>query len=165
MEKLNQSSLLKIKEIVSKHKDEPGPTIMMLHDVQDALGYIPFEAMEEIALATNQSVGEVYGVVTFYAQFTTQPKGKHIINVCIGTACYVKGAQLLLDRILELTHAKVNGTSHDGLFSVDATRCLGACGLAPVAIVDGKVYGDAEKSGLVEKAIQEIIACEGGKQG
>lgn len=164
MEKLNQGSLLKIKEIVNRHKGKPGPTIMMLHDVQDELGYIPFEAMEEIASATDQSVGEVYGVVTFYAQFTTQPKGKHVINVCIGTACYVKGAQLLLDRILELTHAKVNGTSHDGLFSVDATRCLGACGLAPVAIVDGKVYGDAEKSGLVEKAILEIIEKEGGNR-
>ncbi len=164
MEKLNQSSLLKIKEIVNRHKGKPGPVIMMLHDVQDELGYIPFEAMEEISSATGESVGEIYGVVTFYAQFTTQPKGKHVINVCIGTACYVKGAQLLLDRILELTHAKVNGTSHDGLFSVDATRCLGACGLAPVAIVDGKVYGDAEKSGLVEKVIREIIEKEGGNQ-
>lgn len=164
MEKLNQSSLLKIKEIVNRHKGKPGPTIMMLHDVQDELGYIPFEAMEEIASATNHSVGEVYGVVTFYAQFTTQPKGKHVINICIGTACYVKGAQALLDRVLELTHAKVNGTSHDGLFSVDATRCLGACGLAPVAIIDGKVYGDAEKSGLVEKVINEIIEKEGGNR-
>lgn len=163
MEKLNQGSLIKVQQIVAKHKGKPGPTIMMLHDVQDELGYIPFEAMEAIAEATDQSVGEVYGVVTFYAQFTTQPKGKHVINICIGTACYVKEAQKLLDRILELTQAKINGTSHDGLFSVDATRCLGACGLAPVAIVDGKVYGDAVKSGLVEKAVREIIAKERGE--
>ena len=74
------------------HKDQPGPTIVMLHDVQNELGYVPFEAMEKIAEACGTSVAEVYGVVMFYAQFTTEPKGKHVINVCLGTACYVKGA-------------------------------------------------------------------------
>ena len=100
------------------------------HEVQNELGYIPFEAMEKIAEATGSSAAEVYGVVMFYAQFTTEPKGKHVINVCLGTACYVKGAQQLIDRVEKLTGAKVNRTSEDGLFSLDATRCLGACGLA-----------------------------------
>ena len=137
-----------------------GPIIVMLHDVQEKLGYVPFEAMEKIADATNSSVAEVYGVVMFYAQFTTEPKGKHVINVCLGTACYVKGGQKLIDQAVELTGAPLNGTSADGMFSLDATRCLGACGLAPVAVIDGMVYGDATKDGKMMKAIKLIIEEE-----
>ena len=87
MEKLNGEALRKIDEIVARHKDQAGPCIEMLHEVQNELGYIPFEAMEKIAEATGSSPAEVYGVVMFYAQFTTEPKGKHVINVCLGTAC------------------------------------------------------------------------------
>jgi NADH:ubiquinone oxidoreductase subunit E len=116
--------------------------------------------MEKIADAAGVSVAEVYGVVTFYTRFKTQPGGKHVINVCLGTACYVNNAQTLLDKILELTQSPVNGTSADGLFSVDATRCLGACGLAPVAVIDGKVYGQALKTGSAEKRLKEIMAAE-----
>lgn len=159
MQKLNQESVKFIKEVVNKHKDEKGPTIMMLHEVQDQLGYIPFEAMEEIAKATHTSVADVYGVVCFYAGFTTTPKGKHVINVCLGTACYVKGSQILVDTALELTGASVNGTSEDGLFSLDATRCLGACGLAPVVVIDGKVVGNCTKQMLVDE-IKQIQASE-----
>ncbi|MEG1462800.1 MAG: NAD(P)H-dependent oxidoreductase subunit E, partial [Anaerorhabdus sp.] len=101
------------------------------------------------------SVAEVYGVVTFYAQFTIEPKGKHIINVCMGTACYVKGAQNLVNDVISMTGATVNGTSEDGLFSLDATRCLGACGLAPVVIIDGKVYGNADSSKLFLKLFNQ----------
>ncbi|MDR1795316.1 MAG: NAD(P)H-dependent oxidoreductase subunit E [Erysipelotrichaceae bacterium] len=157
MEGLNAASKKKIAMAVAAHKDEKGPVKLMLHDIQHELGYIPFEAMEAISEATGVSVAEVYGVVTFYTQFTTQPKGKHIINICMGTACYVNGSQMLLDRILELTKAPVNGTSEDGLFSLDATRCLGACGLAPVAIVDGKVYGQAYTSKAVENFVLETL--------
>lgn len=160
MEKLNRESMQKISEIVDRYRDERGPVKLMLHDVQEELGYIPFEAMEEIALVTGVSIAEVYGVVTFYTQFTTEPKGKHIINICMGTACYVIGSQSLLDHIVELTNSPVNGTSEDGLFSVDATRCLGACGLAPVAIVDGKVYGNASKTGAVEEFVIDVIKKE-----
>ena len=103
MEKLNGEALRKIDEIVARHKDQAGPCIEMLHEVQNELGYIPFEAMEKIAEATGSSPAEVYGVVMFYAQFTTEPKGKHVINVCLGTACYVKGAQQLIDRVEKLT--------------------------------------------------------------
>ena len=103
MEKLNCDALRKIDEIVAKHKDQAGPCIEMLHEVQNELGYVPFEAMEKIAEATGSSPAEVYGVVMFYAQFTTEPKGKHVINVCLGTACYVKGAQKLIDRVEKLT--------------------------------------------------------------
>lgn len=163
MERLSPAALADIDAIVAAHKGEPGPTIVMLHDVQNKLGYIPFEAMEKIADACGTSVAEVYGVVKFYAQFTTEPKGKHVINVCLGTACYVKGAQALVDRATELTGAPVNGTSPDGLFSVDATRCLGACGLAPVAVIDDHVIGQANEQNKLVKALTKIIAEEHGK--
>ena len=156
MDKLKPSAIQTIDDIVTRHKNQPGPCIEMLHEVQDELGYIPFEAMERIARATNSSVAEVYGVVMFYAQFTTEPKGKHVINVCLGTACYVKGAQQLVDRIATITGAQVNSTSDDGLFSLDATRCLGACGLAPVCIIDGKVYGDALTATTVLDEIKKM---------
>jgi NADH:ubiquinone oxidoreductase subunit E len=161
MEKLSPATLQEIDAIVAAHRNQPGPCIEMLHEVQDKFGYIPFEAMEKIAEASGTSVAEVYGVVMFYAQFTTEPKGKHIINVCLGTACYVKGAQQLIDRVERMTGAKVNSTSEDGLFSLDATRCLGACGLAPVAIIDGKVYGNALLGTSVMEEIKRIKAAEG----
>lgn len=141
MKKLKQEYLDKIDEIVAKHKDEKGPMKLMLHEVQDELGYVPFEAMEKIAAAINVPVSKVYGVVTFYSQFTTEPKGKHVISVCLGTACYVNGSQTILDLLCEMTGCEVNSTSPDGLFSIDATRCVGACGLAPVVSVDGTVFG------------------------
>ena len=132
----------------------------MLHEVQDQLGYVPFEAMEKISAATGTSVAEVYGVVKFYAQFTTEPKGKHVINVCLGTACYVKGSQGIIDEVSKLTGAPINGTSKDGLFSLDATRCLGACGLAPVCVIDGRVIGNAATGTVVKDEIAGLIAAE-----
>lgn len=161
MGKLNGETLAKIDEIVKTHKGKKGPVKLMLHDVQKELGYIPFEAMEKIADGAGVSVADVYGVVTFYTQFTTQPKGKHVINVCLGTACYVKGAQAILDKAIELTGCPVNGTSKDEMFSIDATRCLGACGLAPVAVVDGKVYGNLDKGSKIADIINEIKKEEG----
>ncbi len=157
---LNTESLKKIDEIVLEHQDKKGPVKLMLHDVQKQIGYIPFEAMEKISVAANVPIAEVFGVVSFYTQFTTEPKGKHVINVCLGTACYVRGSQLLLDRVKILTNAPVNGTSSDNLFSLDATRCLGACGLAPVAVLDEQVYGNANNNKDLENAIRKIIREE-----
>ena len=159
MEKLNKESVQKIDEIVECYCREKGPVKLMLHDVQEELGYIPFEAIEAIAKATGVSAAEVYGVVTFYTQFTTKPKGKHVISVCMGTACYVIGAQDILDRAVALTEAPVNGTSEDGLFSVDATRCIGACGLAPVVTLDGHVHGNTNAK-EIENLVVEIIKKE-----
>ncbi|MFR1296542.1 MAG: NAD(P)H-dependent oxidoreductase subunit E [Coprobacillus cateniformis] len=96
---------------------------------------------EKISEALEEPIAKIYGVVTFYSQFTTEPKGKHVISVCLGTACYVNGSQTILDLLVEMTGAPVNGTSQDGVFSIDATRCVGACGLAPVVSVDGTVFG------------------------
>ena len=159
MERLNGESIKTINEIVEAHKSEPGPVIVMLHEVQDKLGYVPYEAMEAISKATGTSVADVFGVVNFYAQFTTQPKGKHVINVCLGTACYVKGAQKLVEIAEQVTGAKVNSTSDDGLFSLDATRCLGACGLAPVVVIDGRVVGSCTPQ-KVEKELQALVTAE-----
>lgn len=150
MQKLNQQSLQIIDEICERHKGELGPIKLMLHDVQHELGYIPFEAIDRIAAMCQTSVADVYGVVTFYTQFTTQPKGKHVINVCMGTACYVKGSQELLDALCKHVGCEVNQTSANGMFSIDATRCLGACGLAPVLIIDQKVYGVQNKDTFKE---------------
>ena len=99
MEKLNSSAIAKIDAIVERHRNEMGPVKLMLHDVQHEIGYIPFEAVERIAAASGVSIAEVSGVVSFYTQFTTEPKGKYVISVCMGTACYVKNSQKLLDKI------------------------------------------------------------------
>ncbi len=156
MEKVNAATLQTIKGIVERNANKKGPVIIMLHEVQDSLGYIPFEAIECISKATGVSEAEVYGVVNFYAGFTTIPKGKHVINVCLGTACYVKGSQSLIDKVIELTGANINPTSSNGLFSLDATRCLGACGLAPVCVIDGKVLGNC----TIEDVEKEILAIQ-----
>ncbi len=155
MEKVNAATLQTIHTIVERNANKKGPVIIMLHEVQDSLDYIPFEAIECISKATGVSEAEVYGVVNFYAGFTTIPKGKHVINVCLGTACYVKGSQSLIDKVIELTGASINSTSSNGMFSLDATRCLGACGLAPVCVIDGKVLGNCTVE-LLEQEIRQI---------
>lgn len=164
MMNLSKESLKLIDEIVEVHKDKKGPVKLMLHDVQKQLGYVPFEAMEKVSLCTNVPIAEIYGVVSFYTQFTTEPKGKHVINICLGTACYVRGAQLLIDRIKILTNSPINGTSEDKMFSLDATRCVGACGLAPVAILDDRVFGNANDNKDLENAIRLIIKEENLRQ-
>ena len=156
MEKINDKALAVIKDIIARHQDEMGPVKLMLHDVQHELGYIPFEAIELIAQAAGISVAEVYGVVTFYTQFTLAPKGENVINVCLGTACYVRGADRLLEQICKLTNCPANSTSADGRFSVDATRCLGCCGLAPVATVNGKVFSKSLDSKDLENYIKAL---------
>lgn len=160
LEKLNAETLHTIDEIVSRHMERRGPVKLMLHDVQKELGYIPFAAMEKISVASGEPIAKIYGVVTFYSQFCTEPKGKHLINVCMGTACYVKGAQGMLEKLMEMSGSKVNGTSEDGLFSLDATRCVGACGLAPVVVIDGQVFGNANCSMAVEEKVTAIINSE-----
>ena len=115
MKKLNQKSLDFIDDTIYKHKDEKGPTKLILHEIQRDLGYIPFEAMERMSEVLQIPISKIYGVVTFYSQFTTEPKGNHVISVCLGTACYVNGSQTILDLLVEMTGAPVNGTSADGI--------------------------------------------------
>lgn len=131
----------KLDAIIAKHKDMEGGLIPVLHEAQDVYGYLPIEVQQMIAEGLNISMAEVYGVVTFYTQFTTNPKGKYKVAVCLGTACYVKGSQNLIDRISQRLNIGVGECSPDGKFSLDATRCIGACGLAPVLTVNDDVYG------------------------
>ena len=130
-----------LKAVIEKHKNEKGATIPVLHEAQAIYGYLPLEVQEMIADGLNVPLAEVYGIVTFYAQFSLNPKGKYQIGVCLGTACYVKGSGDILEKIKELLGIDVGECTPDGKFSLDATRCIGACGLAPVMSINDEVYG------------------------
>ena len=114
--------------------------MMILSDVQKEFGYVPLEAQELVSEKTGISVAEIYGVVTFYSFFSLNPKGKYVIGCCLGTACYVKGAQLVVDKFSEILGIKPGETTADGMFTIDALRCIGACGIAPAVTINGKVY-------------------------
>ena len=126
--------------IIKNYENEKTPLMMILSDVQAKFGYIPLEVQEIILEETNIPVSEIYGVVTFYSFFSLKPKGKYVIGVCLGTACYVKGAQQICDKFSELLKIKPGETTEDGLFTIDALRCIGACGIAPAVTINGKVY-------------------------
>lgn len=136
-----QVNLLKSK--MQEHLKKPGPLMPTLHDAQDIFGCIPLEIQEIIAKELNESISKINGVVTFYSHFTLEPKGKHVIAVCLGTACYVRGSQAIIDEFKKQLHINSNQTSEDGNYTLMETRCIGACGLAPVFTVDGVVYGNA----------------------
>ena len=129
-----------ILKIIEKYADEKTPLMMILSDVQSKYGYIPLEVQEIISEATGIPVAEIYGVITFYSFFSLKPKGKYVIGVCLGTACYVKGAQQVCDKFCELLNVAPGETTEDGLFTIDALRCIGACGIAPAVTINGKVY-------------------------
>ena len=126
--------------ICRKYKNEPSPLMLVLSETQKEYGYIPLEVQELISKELNIPVSDIYGVVTFYSFFSLEPKGRYVIAVCLGTACYVKGGQNLLDKFAELLKIKPGQTSEDGLFTLDALRCIGACGIAPAISINGKVY-------------------------
>jgi len=135
-----------IEEICIYYKNDPGDLIKILHKAQTAFGYLPESVQREIAYRLKISVAKVYGVVTFYSFFTMTPKGKHAISVCMGTACYVRGAEKVLDELKDQLRIKVGGVTENGKFSLDCLRCVGACGLAPVLLIGEKVYGRVEAS-------------------
>ena len=148
--KEQEKELLKV---IEKYKGTEGALIPVLHEAQEIYGYLPIEVQEIISEGLGVSMAEIYGVVTFYTQFTTNPKGKYKIAVCLGTACYVKGSGDLVDKIKEKLNIEVGECSADGKYSLDATRCIGACGLAPVLTVNDDVYGR-----LVPEDIDGILA-------
>ena len=127
-------------EIISRYKDEKTPLMMILSDIQKEFGYIPLEVQELVSEQIGVPVAEIYGVVTFYSFFSLNPKGKYVIGVCLGTACYVKGAQQVIDKFSEILNIKAGETTEDGLFTLEALRCIGACGIAPALSINGKVY-------------------------
>lgn len=140
MAHLNEKALADVHAICDKYADEKTPLMMILSDIQKAYGYIPLEVQEIVSEKTGISVAEIFGVVTFYSFFSLKPKGKYIIGCCLGTACYVKGAQQIIDKFSELLNIKPGETTEDGLFTIDALRCIGACGIAPAVTINGKTY-------------------------
>lgn len=136
--KEQEEQLLKV---IAKYKDSEGALIPILHEAQDIYGYLPIEVQKIISEQTGIPLAEIYGVVTFYTQFSLNPKGKYKIAVCLGTACYVKGAGKIIERIQEKLGIAPDDCTPDGKFSLEATRCIGACGLAPVITINEEVYG------------------------
>ena len=145
-----------VQNILEKYTQDKDNLIQILNEVQEEYGYIPKFAQEQVASYLNISQAEVYGVITFYSRFTLKPKGKYNISVCMGTACFVKGSEKLLDRVKEKLKIDVGETTPDGKFSIEETRCLGACGLAPVFTVNGEVYGKATVQ-MVDKILDDLM--------
>ena len=140
--------------VIEELRDIPGALMPILQKAQEIYGYLPVEVQKMIANKLGISAEEVYGVSTFYSQFSLNPKGEIAIAVCLGTACYVKGSGDILDRICEVLNMKSGETSADGRYSIEATRCIGACGLAPVLTINNEVYGrlvPADMEGILAK--------------
>lgn len=140
---------------IDEWKEKPGNLIMILHHVQQEQGYISRDAAFDVAEMTNTPLARVYGVVSFYHFFKTQKPGKNLVSVCLGTACYIKGGQDLIDEARSILGLKEGDiSSADGMFSVEPVRCIGCCGMAPVLSVNGEVYGRLTKSqvaGILDK--------------
>ncbi|GAA0180717.1 NADH-quinone oxidoreductase subunit NuoE [Clostridium sediminicola] len=141
--------IIKTREMVQKFKNVKGALIPVMHEVQKMYGYLNEEALEVVSEELKIPLAEIYGVATFYSQFSLEPKGKHQIKVCLGTACYVKGAQNILDKFSHELKVEVGKTTEDGKFTLEAARCIGSCGLAPVIMVDDKVYGGLHPNDVI----------------
>lgn len=144
-----------LEKIFSEYKPIKDNLIQILNEVQDHYGYIPIHAQTAISEFLNMPMAEIYGVITFYSRFTLKPKGKYNIAVCLGTACFVKGSQKIMDRLKEKLQIEAGETTPDGKFSIEETRCVGACGLAPVFTVNGEVYGKATVQKL-DQVLEEL---------
>ncbi|MBN2852879.1 MAG: NAD(P)H-dependent oxidoreductase subunit E [Clostridia bacterium] len=144
----------KLNKVIEEYINVEGALIPVLHEAQEIFGYLPMAVQKQIADGLNISLAEVYGVVTFYSAFTIYPKGQYQINVCLGTACYVKGANDILDQFKKILKVEVGQNTEDHKFSLNACRCVGACGLAPVVTVNEDVYGKLvadDVKGILEK--------------
>ena len=153
--KISCTATAKVKEICLSHNNDPGELINILHETQNTIGYLPQEVQMMVAKNLGIPAGRVNGVVSFYAFFTEKPKGKHPISVCLGTACYVRGSEKVLDEVRKVLGIEVGETTPDGVFSLDSLRCVGACGLAPVMMIGGKVYGNVDP-----KNVKKILESE-----
>lgn len=159
MAHLQDKAIKQINEICDRYVNEKTPLMMILSDIQKEYGYIPLEVQELVSKKTGISVAEIYGVVTFYTFFSLKPKGKYVIGCCLGTACYVKGAQQIIDKFSDIIGIKPGETSEDGMFTLDALRCIGACGIAPAVTINGKVYPKLSVED-VPKIVEEYRAME-----
>lgn len=148
----------KLLACIAEHKGDAGALMPVMHEAQNIYGYLPSEVQTVIAEQLNIPLAEVYGVATFYSQFSLQPKGKHQISVCLGTACYVKGSDKILEVLEKELKIKCGECTPDKKFSIDSCRCVGACGLAPVMIIDGEVYGKlsaGDVAGILDRYIKD----------
>ena len=160
MARISENGVKKICEICDRYANEKTPLMMILSDIQNEYGYIPLEVQQIVSEKTGIAVAEIYGVVTFYSFFSLEPKGKYVIGCCLGTACYVKGAQQIIDKFSEILGIKAGETTADGLFTIDALRCIGACGIAPAVSINGKVYPKVTVP-QVAKIVEEYRAMGG----
>ena len=161
MAQLSEAAVKRINEICDKYAGEKTPLMMILSDIQKEYGYIPLDVQEIVSDRTGISVAEIYGVVTFYSFFSLKPKGKYVIGCCLGTACYVKGAQQVIDKFSEILGIHPGETTEDGLFTLDALRCIGACAISPAIKINGKVYPKVAVSavpGIIEEYKKEAKA-------
>ncbi|MBW1798164.1 MAG: NAD(P)H-dependent oxidoreductase subunit E [Deltaproteobacteria bacterium] len=147
---LNPEIMARVDEMIHRYADKPGSLIPILEECQEIVGYVPVELQEYVARELNIPGSTVYGVVTFYSFFSMVPKGRHTIKVCMGTACYVRGIGEVLNRICSEFKMDVGGTTKDRRFSLEAVRCLGACGLAPVIVVNDDIHGDVSAGKIMD---------------
>jgi len=147
---INDDMLEKINAVIDANRDVPGSVIGVLRECQDVVGYLPVELIDHISHGLNLSRSEVFGVASFYSLFSFEPKGRHLIKVCMGTACYVKGIKEAINRIENQYNLKEGGITEDRRFSLEAVRCLGACGLAPVMVVDQDTFGGVKAEKVIE---------------
>ena len=138
---LHEEDVKKLNDVCNSFGNKPGEVINVLHAAQGIFGYLPAEVQEIIAANLHIPVAKVYGIVSFYSFFTMKPKGKHPISVCLGTACYVRGSEKILEELKKQLNVEIGGTTEDGRFSLSCLRCVGACGLAPVMIIGDQTYG------------------------
>ena len=146
MAALSEAAVSQIVAICDRYRDTATPLIMILSDIQREFGYVPPEVQTVVSRETGISVAQIYGVVTFYSFFSLEPKGKYVIGCCLGTACYVKGSQKIIDQFSEILGIKPGETTQDGLFTLDALRCIGACAAAPAVSINGKIYARVKPS-------------------
>ena len=149
-EDITEDMWIKVDEIITENKSKPGSIITVLRECQNAVGYLPIELIDYISQGMNLPRSSVYGVASFYALFSMEPKGRHTVKCCLGTACYVKGIKEVMDRISNEYHIEEGGTTEDRRFSLEAVRCLGACGLAPVVVVNEDTHGDVKADGIIK---------------
>ena len=145
-----------LEELIKTYLPHKDNLIQMLNEVQEHYGYIPMHAQKRLSEYLDIPMAEIYGVVTFYSRFSLEPQGKYKISVCLGTACFVKGSQKIMDRLTERLQIKPGETTKDGMFTIEETRCVGACGLAPVFTVNGEVYGKASVQKL-DQVLDELM--------
>ena len=156
---VSKEKFKELEEYIEKHNLKESDLIAVLHKAQELFGYLGEEVQLFISQKLEVPVSKVYGVITFYSFFTTEPKGKYVINVCAGTACFVRGSGEIIDEFKKKLNIEVGETTKDGLFTLDTLRCVGACGLAPVVMVNNRVYGHFTKKN-VEEVINEHMRLE-----